>query len=133
MKTRILFLLTLMVLASITQGYGKAKVQKQQPTPPNQSYYQIGVKGTVVIRLQERAGTGYCWVWANRPQVKSVDSIGFTTQRINPNPKIVGAPTYSIWTFKGIKRGVDTLLFEQKRVFQKNSTINTTKIVIRVK
>lgn len=133
MKTKILVLATIVALASITQGYGKAKVQKQQPTPPNKSYYQIGLQGTVVIRLLERAGTGYCWIWVNRPHVTSVDTIGFTTQRINPNKKIVGAPVYSIWTFKGMKRGIDTVLFEQKRVFQKNSTINTTKIVIRVK
>lgn len=116
-------------LAFIITGVGCA--QKSKVSDP-QSYYEIRKGGTITFRLQEHIGGGYMWQWMNRAQTTVVDSISVTRWSESDSRKY-GAPIYSIWTFKAVKPGIDTLRFEELRVFQKNSTINTKTIVIRVK
>lgn len=111
---------------------GVANAQKSK-VPDPKPYYEIRKGGTITFRLLEHTGGGYMWQWANQQQATVVDTVSVSIQSTSTDSRKIGAPTYSIWTFKGIKRGVDTLRFEELRVFQKNSTINTKAIVIRVR
>jgi Chagasin family peptidase inhibitor I42. len=111
---------------------GVANAQKPKASDP-QPYYEIRKGGIITFRLLEHTGGGYLWQWTNRAQATVVDSVSVRAQSTSTDSRKIGAPTYSIWTFKGIKRGVDTLRFEELRVFQKNSTISTKVIVIRVR
>jgi Chagasin family peptidase inhibitor I42. len=98
-----------------------------------QPYYEIGVNSTVEFQILENSDGGYRWQWINRSKCAEVDSIGFRTQSTNSDPNICGAPVNAIWTFKGLKAGIDTLKFEEKRSFEPNSTIETKEVVIKVK
>ena len=111
---------------------GVANAQKSKVSDPK-PYYEIRKGCTITFRLLEHTGGGYMWQWANQQQATVVDTVSVSIQSTSTDSRKIGAPTYSIWTFKGIKRGVDTLQLEELRVFQKNSTINTKEIVIRVK
>jgi predicted secreted protein len=111
---------------------GVANAQKSKVSDPK-PYYEIRKGGTITFRLLEHTGGGYMWQWKNQTQVNVVDTVSVRIQSTSTDSRKIGAPTYSIWTFKGIKRGVETLRFEELRVFQKNSTINTKEIVVRVR
>lgn len=101
--------------------------------PDAQPYYEIGVNGIVEFKIFENSDGGYRWQWINRNKCAEVDSIGFRTQSTTTDPNISGAPVNTIWTFKGLKPGIDTLKFEEKRSFEPNSTIKTLEVVVKVK
>lgn len=110
---------------------GAANAQKSKVSDPK-PYYEIRKGGTITFKLLEHTGGGYLWQWKNRTQVNVVDSIG-GTRWSESNSRKYGAPIYTIWKFRAVRSGIDTLRFEELRVFQKNSTINTKEIVIRVR
>ena len=110
---------------------GVTNAQKPKVSDPK-PYYEIRKGGTITFRLLEHTGGGYLWQWKNRAQVSVADSIR-VTRWSDSNSRKYGAPIYTIWKFRAVKPGIDTLRFEELRVFQKNSTINTKVIVIRVR
>lgn len=116
-------------LAIATLGIANAQKSKVSDPKP---YYEIRKGGIITFRLLEHTGGGYLWQWKNRAQVSVVDSIG-VTRWSESNSRKYGAPIYTIWKFRAVRSGIDTLRFEELRVFQKNSTINTKKIVVRVR
>jgi inhibitor of cysteine peptidase len=46
---------------------------------------------------------------------------------------MVGVGGNEIWKFKGKETGVDTLIFEYCRSWEKNSTVETKKVVVKIK
>ncbi|WP_320054046.1 protease inhibitor I42 family protein [uncultured Acetobacteroides sp.] len=120
-------LLILMAIATL----GAASAQEPKAPDPK-PYYEIRKGGTITFRLLEHTGGGYLWLWKNRAQVSVVDSIRVIRWSAS-NTRKYGGPIYTIWKFRAVRSGIDTLRFEEQRVFQKNSTINTKVIVIRVR
>lgn len=123
-------LVTVIILASMMVGCGKDDAKE---VSDKQATYDIGLNGTVDIRLEEHSDGGYSWQWINKDECSGIDTIAFRTESTNSDPSIVGAPMNTIWTFKGLKSGVSILKFEEKRTFEPNSTIDTKTVTITVR
>jgi len=109
-------------------GYSEANKNEQEP---KKKHYQVAVNGVFTIELDSNPSTGYTWQWMNQDSVTSVERIG--QDFVSDNPKLVGNSGRAIWKFQGRKPGTDTLDLEYKRPWDKNSTIDSTKIVVTVK
>ena len=81
----------------------------------NPSNFDIEVKLNKEFNLEFRSNpsTGYSWWWVNKRDDRHVDSIRRTF--IGDKPVMPGKGGRDIWTFKAIKRGIDTISFTYKR------------------
>ena len=70
--------------------------------------YTIKVDQTINIKLQSNPSTGYSWQWANKKMVAIVDTTKMDYQASNTG--LVGSGGEEVWTFKGIKPGIDSVL-----------------------
>jgi predicted secreted protein len=79
------------------------------------SDFDIEVKLNKEFNLEFRSNpsTGYRWWWVNKQDDRHVDSIRRTF--IGDKPVMPGKGGRDIWTFKAIKRGIDTISFAYKR------------------
>ena len=93
--------------------------------------FNISINGQFELRLKSNAGTGYAWKWANQPAVIIVDSVSWSYRSAHPG--LPGSNGLEIWTFRGIKPGMDTLTFEYCRSWEPNSTIETKSFLVNVK
>ena len=116
----------------LSDGWSKDKPQKAK-IPDPKPYYEIRINETITFKMLEHIGGGYVWRWMNRSQTTVVDSLKATRWIPKAEKRKYGGPSYIIWTFKAVRPGVDTLRFEELRVFQRNSTITIIEIAVRVR
>ena len=95
--------------------------------------YEISKNGILEISLKSNPSTGYSWKWIKNKSSNLIDSINTTYIPIKVKEEIVGSGGNEIWKFKGNEKGIDTLEFEYKRSWDKNSTIETKKFVVVIK
>lgn len=93
--------------------------------------YEIPVNGNFQLSLASNGTTGFSWVWTNKQAVSIVESFDF--HYVVDDPHSIGGGGKEIWNFKGIKPGSDTIKLEYKRSWEENSTVDSKKIVVRVK
>jgi inhibitor of cysteine peptidase len=105
-KGSILLLVFALVATSIFFAFSKKE---------NPSDFDIEVKLNKEFNLEFRSNpsTGYRWWWVNKKDDRHVDSIRRTF--IGDKPVMPGKGGKDIWTFKAIKRGIDTIAFAYKR------------------
>ena len=82
--------------------------------------------------------TLYRWQWINRQTVQIVDSIGCIYVCSDTDPTISGSGGAEIWTFKGVEKGIDSLIMEHSPRWHPNypvdsiSTFEIITIVVKV-
>lgn len=97
------------------------------------SDYKVNKNEIFEITLKSNPTTGYSWKWIKEHPSKIIDSVSSTYVKDKSEPKILGVGGNEIWKFKGKETGVETLVFEYCRSWEKNSTIETKKFVVEVK
>ena len=97
------------------------------------SDYEVNKNETFEITLKSNPTTGYSWKWVKKQPSMFVDSINTTYVQDKAEPKTAGVGGNEIWKFKGKESGVDTLVFEYCRSWEKNTPAETKKVVVRVK
>jgi inhibitor of cysteine peptidase len=97
------------------------------------SDYKVNKNEIFEITLKSNPTTGYSWKWIKEQPSKIIDSVSSTYVKDKSEPKILGVGGNEIWKFKGKETGVETLVFEYCRSWEKNSTIETKKFVVEVK
>jgi predicted secreted protein len=95
--------------------------------------YELSKNETFDIKLKSNPTTGYSWKWIKNNNSKKVDSISSIYQQDKSATGMMGVVGNEIWKFKGKETGVETLVFEYCRSFEKNSTIETKKVIVKVK
>lgn len=95
--------------------------------------YELSKNETFDIKLKSNPTTGYSWKWIKNNNSKKVDSISSIYQQDKFEPGMMGVGGNEIWKFKGKETGVETLVFEYCRSFEKNSTVETKKVIVKVK
>jgi inhibitor of cysteine peptidase len=95
--------------------------------------YEISENETFAITLKSNPTTGYSWKWIKEQPSKIVDSIKSVYIQDKSEPNMVGVGGNEIWEFQGKQRGIETLVFEYCRSWDKNSTITVKKVVVKVK
>jgi inhibitor of cysteine peptidase len=88
---------------------------------------------TFDISLNSNPSTGYSWKWVRKNTESKVDSISSIYKQEQSNPKKVGVPGKQVWKFKAKEKGIDTLTFEYCRSWEPNSTVETKKIIVKIK
>ena len=80
--------------------------------------------------MNTNPSTGYSWQWSNRKMVAIVD----TTKKVYlaSNKGLVGSGGEEIWTFKGLKPGIDSVLLTYSRSWEKNPPAILKKVIIKV-
>lgn len=94
--------------------------------------YEVNKNETFEVVLKSNPSTGYSWKWIKEQPSKIVDSISSTYIQDKSQPNMVGVGGNEIWKFKGKEIGVDTLKFEYCRSWDKNSTVETKKIIVKI-
>jgi len=95
--------------------------------------YKINKNQTFEITLKSNPTTGYKWKWIKEYPSKIIDSVSSTYLQDKAEPYMLGVGGNEIWKFKGKETGVETLVFEYCRSWEKNSTVEVKKLVIKVK
>jgi inhibitor of cysteine peptidase len=95
-------------------------------------YYEVSANETFEVSLNSNPTTGYSWKWLNKPN-KLVDKVSMNYIAMEVKKGIVGSGGSEIWKFKGTKSGIDTLTLEYCRPWDANSTVQTKKIIVKVK
>ncbi len=91
--------------------------------------YVISIDEEFDLELVANASSGYNWQWVNSQTIEIVDLIDYNYIVDNPSP---GSPGKAIWTFKGVEKGLDSLIMEYSRSGDPNSTIDSKTIVVKV-
>jgi inhibitor of cysteine peptidase len=94
--------------------------------------YEVRKNETFEVTLKSNPTTGYSWKLTKEQPSKIVDSISSTYIQDKSEPDMVGVGGNEIWKFKGKEIGVDTLVFEYCRSWEKNSTAETKKIIVKI-
>jgi inhibitor of cysteine peptidase len=97
------------------------------------SDYGISKNGILEISLKSNPTTGYSWKWIKNQSSSLLDSLNTTYIPTKVHEEIAGSGGNEIWKFKANKSGIDTLKFEYCRSWDKNSTIETKKIIVKIK
>lgn len=92
--------------------------------------YTISCNEVFTIELQSSPSTGMNWEWTNKNKVSCIDTIGLD---IVPIENKKGAPAIEKWTFKGLKEGDCTLIFEYIDNTDNKSVVDNKKFMILVK
>lgn len=94
--------------------------------------HTLSVNEWFSVELDSNPTTGYSWKWTNRRVVGAVvDTIGFKYQA--RNPVLIGSGGKEIWTFKGLRRGVDTVRMVYRRPWDRNQPIRIRTLVVKVR
>lgn len=75
------------------------------------------------------ADGGYRWVRIKN-ESSIVDSVNYTYTI--DSPESIGSPGTDIWSFKGVRRGTESMRFEYKRSFEGSSPIQTKVVIVKV-
>ncbi len=94
--------------------------------------YEISKNETFDVTLKSNPTTGYSWKWVKNQPSKIVDSIRTTYAQDKAESGTTGVGGNEIWKFKGKETGVDTLTLEYCRSWEKNSAVETKKIIVKV-
>jgi inhibitor of cysteine peptidase len=95
--------------------------------------YEVRKNETFEITLKSNPTTGYSWKWIKEQPSKIVDSIKSVYIQDKSEPNRVGVGGNEIWKFKGKETGVETLIFEYCRSWEKNASVEIKKVVVKVK
>lgn len=95
--------------------------------------YEINKNETFEVSLTSNPTTGYSWKWIKGQTSKIVDSISVVYIQDKAEPNKVGVGGNELWKFKGKEAGIDTLIFEYCRSWEKNSVVESKKIIVKVK
>jgi predicted secreted protein len=95
--------------------------------------YKINKNQTFEVTLKSNPTTGYKWKWIKEYPSKIIDSLSSTYVQDKAEPYMIGVGGNEIWKFKGKESGVDTLVFEYARSWEKNAAAEVKKVVVRVK
>lgn len=77
----------------------------------NKEYYNINVGETFEINLNQNGSTGYINCWLNQNEIDIVEEINSEYVSDNADKNISGAGGVLTITFKGVKKGCDTIKF----------------------
>lgn len=80
--------------------------------------FEIKVHERFKIKLESNPTTGYQWKWSNKQDISIVDSTNW--RYVADFPVRTGSGGKEIWTFEGIKTGIDTIKMEYYRSWEKN-------------
>jgi predicted secreted protein len=103
-------------------------IQKKQ-----HSRLEVKKDKTFEISLKANPTTGYSWKWIKNKSQNLLDSIGSNYQQDKAPSEMVGVGGKEIWKFKGKQVGIDILTFKYCRRWNANSTVETKKIVVKIK
>jgi len=95
--------------------------------------YEIAVNDSFKLVLASNPSTGYSWKWVNKQSVSIVDTFDYRFISNAHDKNIVGAGGKEIWKFKGLKAGLDTIKLAYNRSWEQNSTVDSVKVIVRVK
>ena len=95
--------------------------------------YEVNKNETFEISLKSNPTTGYSWKWIKNQSSKILDSVSSMYIPTKVKEGIVGSGGNEIWKFKANQTGIDTLTFEYSRSWEKNPSIETKKIIVKVK
>lgn len=95
--------------------------------------YEISKNETFEITMKSNPTTGYTWKWIKDKSSQIVDSVSATYVQDKKGADMVGVGGTVIWKFKGKEAGIDTLIFENSRSWEKNAAVETKKVVVKVK
>ncbi|MBN2572339.1 MAG: protease inhibitor I42 family protein [Ignavibacteriales bacterium] len=93
--------------------------------------FEIEVNQTFQVELISNVTTGYSWTWTNKDSVSILDTVGY--EYVLDKPILMGSGGKEIWTFKGFQKGETKILFEYRRPWESNSTIDKKEIFVKVK
>ena len=95
--------------------------------------YEVTKNEDFTVLLDANHTTGYSWKWIKGESTKLVDSVSVNYLSNNEATEKSGVGGKESWIFKGKETGIDTLTFEYCRPWQKNSTVETKKITVKIK
>ena len=95
-------------------------------------YYEVNKNDTFEVSLNSNPTTGYSWKWINENS-ELVEKVSADYIPTEVEQAIIGSGGTEIWKFKGIKIGIDTLTLEYCRPWETNSTVETKKIIVKIK
>lgn len=98
--------------------------------PPPAASYAIRLGGKVAISLPSNPSTGYAWVWENRGEVSTIDSVGWSFRP--DRPVMPGSGGCETWTFIAKHLGTDTLRMVYRRPWEPGNGLQTRVFGIRV-
>lgn len=123
---------TLAIILAILAG---CSCPNKTSNKKNQADYEISANEEFQVSLKSNPTTGYSWRWVDSGAIEVVDSVAhrYVADKKPDHIMISGRGGREIWTFKGVKRGVDTLKMEYCRPWEKGSVTDKKVIVVRVK
>ena len=95
--------------------------------------FEVNKNQVFEISLKSNPSTGYSWKWMKDKSSSVIDSINSTYVATKVKEEIVGSGGNEIWKFKANESGIDTLKFEYCRSWDKNSTVEIKKFIIKIK
>jgi predicted secreted protein len=104
--------------------------KEDKETNPSTFDYIVKIDSGFKVALKSNPTTGYSWQWTNTRAVPIIDSIGYSF--VADTPVLCGSGGQEIWEFKGVKPGIDTLIFKYKRPWEKNSAIESKYFIVKV-
>jgi predicted secreted protein len=122
MKKKLSLLLITLLYASISYSQ-----------PDTTMYQNIAVNDTFQIKLNTISDAGYSWQWVNKSEVDKVDTIRTTSEDTPHAEGLVGYPTITNFTFKGIKVGSDTVKLVYGHSWEKTAKKDTAYLIVTVK
>ncbi len=117
-----------MVILVLTIGLFSCNTQKSLKYE-----YKVNKNEIFEITLKSNPTTGYKWKWIKEHPSKIIDSVSSTYIQDKAEPYMMGVGGNEIWKFKGKEKGIDTLTFEYCRSWEPNSTVETKKIIVKIK
>ena len=98
---------------------------------PVKGKYTLAVNAEKTICLSSNPSTGFKWFLVRSTKAAVVDSVSWNYTASRPGLPGSGGKEY--WTFRGMKRGRDTVTLIYMRRWDPGSVIETRKIVFFVK
>ena len=120
------------VLIFIAFNYYSSAQIKEQVEKQYGPDIEVKVGEVFTISFKSNPTTGYSWVLCNSKQITIVDSLSVKFIPDDASANIVGVGGNSVWTFKGLRLGVQTLTFHYKRSWEKVLPAETASFVVRV-
>lgn len=106
-------------------------VLPEQPTNTTGDNYTVKKGDCFDITFTANASLGMAWFWKNKDAVTIVDSTNVRYHQ--QHPELIGSSSTLFWTFRGMERGTDTLLFEFCPVYEQQTMVKQRKVVVTVK
>lgn len=110
---------------------GTFKMIYKQYKLMNKETYNVKIGESFEINLNQNYSTGYKNCWLNQDQVKIIENIETEYRADNDDKNIIGGGGIETFTFKAIKRGIDTIKFsscpalrERKKCNEYSSKLN---------